>query len=193
MALNNPVKQREVIDTFREYVQNTANFEIAWTASSKPFSEVPNSVFGPSSVIRTTNLVDGPGPHIITASVINDRLISETNEYVQLRGMRAIKRMLGDGGVTTVIFDETRKAAFSREYLSGRGSLTFITPRATDTQQLVRGFIISRGDNLTFGLLRFFNLMRERYLEVRNNIVTVDITVCHSSCHSSCHNSRTRR
>lgn len=190
MALNNPINQREVIDTFREYVEVAANSGIVWTGTSKPFEEMPAEVFG-ASEIRTTDLTATGA--VITARVIYDRLILETNQYIRLKNMQAIKRLLGDGGASSVVFDETRKAQFSAAYLTSRARLDEINNVNSFGVNFAKSEKIFADADGIKGLLPFFAHLRTRYQARMNEVVTVEITVCHSSCHSSCHNSRLRR
>jgi hypothetical protein len=128
----------------------------------------------------------GTAGNLIDASDIYDVLTAETANYTSIRKIRALLFVEGSGGNTGTqstagfIVDETRKAYMSSSYLQ-----TLPVPQ---NGNVVSGETTSAGNLETL----FANLVNA-YANPRENIVTVQVNVCHASCHSSCHGSRGRR
>lgn len=191
MELSSPVRQRNIIDSFRTVVEGKANELIVWSTSNKPFDEFPGSYLSSGGVSRTNNLVS-PSTAVINASVIYNTLISETNEYVHLRNLRAIRHVTASGGPAAYnSFDQTAKTAFSRAHLASINNLKNIA-NPDSTFGVARNQTIRIG-SIDQGLNAFFQNLKTKYEAVRDDAVTIQIDVCHNSCHNSCHSSRSRR
>jgi hypothetical protein len=182
-TLTNPINAQNIVDRFADYVVATANANIVWTNTNKPFAEANAAAFSTGS--GKTISVDGtditPASGIITKTNIYYALIAETARYTSIRKIRA--RLIittGSGNRTRAAntgFDQTAVA-----HMSGTGY------QGTITSVPALGAKPSVAD-----LQTFFTNLRDKYTAQRNATQTYSVSVCHSSCHSSCHNSRGRR
>ena len=190
MALTNPIEEQNVVDRFSDYVTDTANSGIVWGTNSLPFTEMPSSNFAGTTagVSINPNLAADliTNNNLITASRIYDVLVNETQQYTNIRKLKAVLFVEGDGGNTGSrptagsVYDQTSVAHLSTSY---RQSLSTVANNNTSTGNTV-GVTQLQG---------FFTNLQTEYNAKRNTIQTIQVDVCHASCHNNCHGSRGRR
>lgn len=190
MALTNPIEENNVITRFSDYVTTPANSDIIWGTNALPFTEMPSSNFAgtTSGAAHSSDLASdiANNSNLITASRIYDVLVAETQLYTNIRKLRAILFVEGDGGNTGTrptagnVYDQTNVAHLSTSY---RQSLSAVANNSTSTGNTV-GVTQLQG---------FFQNLQDEYNSKRNTTTTIQIDVCHASCHNNCHGSRGRR
>ena len=181
--LTNPVDADNIVDRFADFVVETANDSIIWSASSKPFPEATTSDFG--SAAGKSISIDGsditPANNLITKADIYNTLRDETVRYTSIRKIRAILTIsTGAGNRTRAAntgFDSTNVSHMSGT--SYESSITGMTQLASKPE--------------VNDLETFFTGLQSRYNSARLATQNYNKSVCHSSCHQSCHNSRGRR
>jgi hypothetical protein len=185
-TLTSPIESQNIIDRFADYVTATANSGIVWGTNALPFAEMPSENFGGTTAGRSIGISGSATGTLITASVIYNTLVNETATYTNIRNLRAILFIDGEGGNTGsrtnagIIFDQTAVAHLNTTYRQSIG-----TPSNEG---------VERDRNITtLSLESFFITLRSSYITSRNNTATIQVNVCHASCHSSCHGSRGRR
>lgn len=210
-TLNNPVNAQNIVDRFADFVVATANSGISWGTNNQPtwyspkygtLAVIPSFYFGGPvggkaiGVNAPNNVFNGT---VINAANIFSALLAETNQYTNIRFVRARLIITGAGRVDTpsgdtwpvgVVFDTTAVTYLTTGYqivpyqVSAQGGpgVVAIAPG------VVRGQVIRRST-----LEEFFGNLRAYYTAARNNVHAIDTVVCHASCHSSCHSSRGRR
>ena len=187
---NVTITPQNLVDYYKEFVVDVANADIAWALTGGlPFAGFPTSYLQGTTNGRPIGITGadvGTAGNLIDASDIYDVLTAETANYTSIRKIRALLFVEGAGGNTGTqstagfIVDETRKAYMSSSYLQ-----TLPVPQ---NGNVVSGEITSAGN-----LESLFANLVNAYANPRENIVTVQVNVCHASCHSSCHGSRGRR
>jgi hypothetical protein len=187
---NVTITPQNLVDYYKEFVVDVANADIAWALTGGlPFAGFPTSYLQGTTNGRPIGITGanvGTAGNLIDASDIYDVLTAETANYTSIRKIRALLFVEGAGGNTGTyssagyVIDETRKAYMSSSYLQ---------PLATPQNgNVVTGEITSAGN-----LESLFANLVNAYANEREDIVTVQVNVCHASCHSSCHGSRGRR
>ncbi len=188
-TLNNPINPQNIVDRFADYVVATGNAGIVWGTDAIPFGEMDVSFFGGTTSGKPIGIsgsnINAVGD-IITASNIYNTLVTETAAFSNIRNLRALLFVEGDGGNTGsrptpgYVYDNTQVAYLNSSYLQSVGS-----PDASG---------VSSGNTATSsGLETFFANLQSAYNTARATTQTIQINVCHASCHSSCHSSRGRR
>ena len=187
-TLNNPINPQNIVDRFADYVVATANTGIVWGTDALPFPEFNSAEFGGTTAGKNIGIIGsniGAVGSAINATNIYNTLLNETTTYTNIRNLRALLFVDGDGGntgsrpVPGVVFDTTSSAYLNATYLQSIGA------GASD---------VVSGSNITStGLETFFDNLRTSYNSARGSTVTLQVNVCHASCHSSCHGSRSRR
>lgn len=188
---NVTITPQNLVDYYKEFVVDVANADIAWAITGgAPFEQFPTATYfqGTTSgrAIGITGANVGTAGNLIDASDIYDVLVAETNNYTSIRKVRAILNVEGGGGNTGsygspgVIVDETKKAYMNSTYLQ-----TISTPGDAG--------VLSGNDITASSLEGLFNNLKDMYNQERDDIVTIQVNICHASCHSSCHGSRGRR
>lgn len=186
-TLTNPVNKQNLVDRFSDFVVATANAGIAWGTDAIPFAELPASTFGGTTAGRAIGISGATiGDTTITAATIRTLLETETATYTNIRNLRAVLNVTGEGGNTGtrttagVVYDQTAKAHLNTDY---RAAL----PTVNDAG-------VASGNTVTSANLEtYFANLRSAYQSIQNTAAYVQIDVCHASCHSSCHSSRGRR
>lgn len=188
---NVTITPQNLVDYYKEFVVDIANADIAWALTGgSPFEQFPTATYFQGTTngreIGITGANVGTAGNLIDASDIYDVLVAETNNYTSIRKVRAILNVEGGGGNTGsygspgVIVDETKKAYMNSTYLQ-----TISTPGDAG---------VLSGNNITASSLEgLFNNLKDMYNQERDDIVTIQVNICHASCHSSCHGSRGRR
>jgi hypothetical protein len=190
VTLNNPINPQNIVDRFKDFVTDTANSSIVWGTNNKPFSEMPDSVFG-GTTLGTTITVTGStigavGNEINAANIVN-ALLTETALYTSIRNLRAILNVTGGGGNTGsypnpgAIFDATAKSYL--DYVTYKQTLGTVNNAGVSAGQTIS----------STNLETFYTNLQTEYNSQSANTATVQVDVCHSSCHSNCHGSRGRR
>lgn len=189
--LTNPVASQNVVDRFADFVVASANTGIVWGTNALPTSGadivVPLSQFGGTTSGKTIG-VNGSSIEAapITASAIYTALLAETNNYTNIRQLRAILNVTGTGGntgtrpVAGIIYDQTAKAYLATAY---RQVIPSVDNAGVSTGNLIRATALET----------LFNNLRTAYTSAQNTVAVYQTNVCHASCHSSCHASRGRR
>jgi hypothetical protein len=188
-TLNNPINPQNIVDRFADYVVATANTSIAWGTDAYPFAEwTYGAEFGGTTAGKTIGIT-GPNidavANVVNAANIYNTLLTETATYTNIRNLRALLFVDGDGGNTGsrpspgYVYDVTAPAYFNATYLQS------ISAGSSD--------VVSGSTATADGLETFFSNLRDSYNSARDNTVTLQVNVCHASCHSSCHSSRGRR
>jgi hypothetical protein len=188
-TLTNPVRSQNIVDRFADYVTATANAGIVWGTNALPFPEMPSTNFGGTTSGRGIT-VNGssitPTGSRITASNIYDTLVNETATYTNIRNLRALLFVEGNGGNTGIrpnagfVFDQTAVSHLNVNYRQNIGSPANSGVASNQT------ISVSNLEN-------FFNNLRTAYNNARATTATIQVNVCHASCHNSCHSSRGRR
>jgi hypothetical protein len=188
-TLDNPITPQNIVDRFADYVVATANTSIAWGTDVYPFGEwTYGAEFGGTTAGKAIGITGsnvGTAGDLINAANIYNTLLTETATYTNIRNLRAILFVDGDGGNTGsrptagAVFDTTAKAHFNSAYLQSIGA------GASN--------VVSGSTATAAGLETFFNNLRTSYNTAQANTVTLQVNVCHASCHSNCHSSRGRR
>lgn len=188
---NVTITPQNLVDYYKEFVVDIANADIAWAITGgSPFEQFPTATYFQGTTngraIGITGANVGTAGNLIDASDIYDVLVAETNNYTSIRKVRAILNVEGGGGNTGsygsagVLVDETKKAYMNSSYLQ-----TISTPGDSG---------VLSGNNITASSLEgLFNNLKDMYNQERDDIVTIQVNICHASCHSSCHGSRGRR
>jgi hypothetical protein len=194
-TLNNPINPQNIVDRFADYVTTTANAGIVWGTNVSPFAEFNTAEFGGTTSGKSIGISGaniGAIGSTITAANIYNTLVSETNTYTNIRNLRAILFVEGDGdtvgdggGIGSrptpgVVYDNTQTSYLNANYLQNIGS-----PNASN--------VGSNNTVTSTGLEQFFTNLQSDYNTARASTATIQVNVCHASCHSSCHGSRSRR
>ena len=188
-TLNNPISPQNMVDRYADFVTATANSGISWGTNAKPFAEMADSNFGGTTGGRGISVAGsalGATGSAVTAQTIYNSLVNETATYTNIRNLRALLFVTGDGGNTGTrptqgfVYDTTAVAHLNTNYRQSIGA-----PSASD---VVLNNRITSG-----GLEQFYNNLTSSYTTARSNTTTIQVNVCHASCHSSCHSSRSRR
>lgn len=181
--LTNPVDADNIVDRFADFVVETANQDIIWSASSTPFPEAPTSDFGAAAGKSIS--IDGsditPANNIITKANIYNTLISETTKYTSIRKIRA-QLLISTGAGNQTRAANTGFDGTNVSHMAGtgyQGTVTGVTALGTKPE--------------VNDLETFFTNLETKYNDQRNATQNYTKSVCHSSCHNSCHNSRGRR
>jgi hypothetical protein len=182
-TLTNPINADNIVDRFADFVVDTANANIVWSASNKPFPEATASDFGAAG--GKAIAIDGsditPANNIITKTNIYYTLAAETARYTSIRKIRA-RLLISTGSGNQTRAGNTGFDGTNVSHMSGSSYESAITGMA----QL--------GDKPEVADLEtFFGALQSRYNTARLDTQNYTKSVCHSSCHSSCHNSRGRR
>ena len=187
--LTNPVNTQNIVDRFTDYVVSVGNSGIVWGTDVSPFPEFNTAEFGGTTSGKSIGISGaniGATGSTITAANIYNTLVSETNTYTNVRNLRAILFVDGEGGnigsrpTAGVVFDDTQVSYLNTNYLQNIGS--------SDPAN------VSLGSDITStGLEQFFTNLQSDYNTARASTATIQVNVCHASCHSSCHGSRSRR
>ena len=190
--LTDPITADNVVSRFYDYVHIRATTGIVWGTNAYPFPEfstVAASYLGGTTGGYLPNVAGSsitPVNEKVTASNIFDVLVADAATYTNIRNMRAILFVEGDGGNTGtrptagVVYDQTSVAFMTVAYRQSIGTINPSDVSATST-------VTSNG------LEGFFQNMANAYDAARGTAATVQVNVCHASCHSSCHGSRGRR
>lgn len=184
-SLTSPINAQNIVDKFAEYVPPAANTAISWATNSVPFGEMSTGYFGGDTSGKPIGISGSNFNADIKADDVYNVILGETQQYARIRRMRAILNVTGGGGNTGsrgspgVVFDQTAMSHLNSDYAQ---SVT------ADRSDVNLGNMITPG-----GLETLFTNMRTGYTNVRENVATIQIDVCHASCHSSCHSSRGRR
>jgi len=189
-ALSNPIRAKSgttpnssgtgILDRFQELVITQASSGVTWHAGNKPFPEMNTSVFN-SLPLQNSNTAELTSP--VSANDIYNLLLNETNKYTNQRLLRAILFVTGNGGnsgsrpTPGTVFNSTAKAFLNDSYRLN------VAPPAQPSGNPIT----------TTPLETLISDLRNAYIAVQDNVVQIQINVCHSSCHNSCHNSRGRR
>lgn len=183
-TLTNPIRKQNIVDRFADFVVTHNNGQIVWGTDSKPFTEMPDSVYGGATSGRAVGITGTsiPGSTIDSSDLIAT-LEGEAFEYTKIRKQRArlLTQTSGTGEANPRIdFDQTAVA-----YLidSDRQALDGINQSTVEEDDLV---------SIT-GLETYFSDLQREMNEKRDVVKAEDVTRCHSSCHSNCHGSRGRR
>ena len=202
-TLDNPITPQNIVDRFADYVVATANSGILWGTNAPPFAEwTYGAEFGGTTAGKAIGIsggnIDAVG-NVINAANIYNTLLTETATYTNIRNLRALLFVTGNG-ITNFSgsrynlgtsaggprgnppgyqFDQTAAAHFNAAYLQSIGA---------GSSDVVSGNIATGG-----GLETLFDNLRAAYNAARSNTITLQVNVCHASCHLSCHNSRGRR
>lgn len=182
-TLTNPVSAQNIVDRFSDYVIAQAHDGITWGTDNKPFAEFNAANFGGDTNGKPISISGGNLSSHVSASNIYSVLVGELQRQTGQRTMRALRYMQGDNGASTLDYDGTAKAHMSDWFLQD-----IAAAGGVPTVGLGAGQPISSA-NLESTLAN----MRQVYLNLAVNTVTITTTVCHSSCHNSCHSSRGRR
>ena len=188
-TLNNPINPQNIVDRFADYVVSTANAGIVWGTDVSPFPEFNTAEFGGTTSGKSIGIsgsnINAVGDTITAANIYN-ALVNETSAFSNIRNLRALLFVEGDGGNTGsrptpgYVYDNTQVAYLNSSYLQSVGS-----PNAAG---------VSSGNTATSsGLETFFANLQSAYNTTRASTATIQVNVCHASCHSSCHGSRGRR
>jgi len=183
-TLTNPIRKQNVVDRFADFVVSHNNGQIVWGTNNKPFSQMPDGVYGGATSGRAIGITGTsiPGSTIDSSDLIAT-LEGEAFEYTKIRKQRArlLTQTSGTGEANPRIdFNDTQVA-----YL-------------TDTERLVLDGIdastVEEDDLVSVvGLETYFSDLQREMNEKRDIVKNEDFTRCHSSCHSNCHGSRGRR
>ena len=183
-TLTNPIRKQNIVDRFADFVVSHNNGQIVWGTDSKPFTEMPDAVYGGATSGRAIGITGTsiPGTTIDSSDLIAT-LEGEAFEYTKIRKQRArlLTQTSGTGEANPRIdFDQTAVA-----YLidSDRQALDGINQSTVEEDDLV---------SIT-GLETYFSDLQREMNEKRDVVKAEDVTRCHSSCHSNCHGSRGRR
>jgi hypothetical protein len=188
-TLNNPINPQNIVDRFADYVVSTANAGIVWGTNVSPFPEFNTAEFGGTTSGKSIGIsgsnINAVGDTITAVNIYN-ALVNETSAFSNIRNLRALLFVEGDGGNTGsrptpgYVYDNTQVAYLNSSYLQSVGS-----PDAAG---------VSSGNTATSsGLETFFANLQSAYNTARATTQTIQVNVCHASCHSSCHGSRGRR
>jgi hypothetical protein len=200
-TLSGNISKQNIVDRFADYVVTTANDSIHWgIPNNKPFTEMPDAVFGGPKTGRSIGITGSSiTGTIVAASVIRETLLDETNIYIRIRKMRAILNVTGAGGNTGtrptagVVFDNTAKSYLSQDALNYANQIG--TPTGANALiTAASSYPGTTADTVSVtNLQAYFEYLKDQYIAKRDNTVTLQVDVCHASCHSSCHASRSRR
>ena len=189
MSLTNPINPQNIVDRYSAYVTATANSGISWGTNAFPFGEFNGAEFGGTTGGRGIGISGGniaSVGSIISASGIYNTLVTETATYTNIRNLRALLFVDGEGGnigsrpTPGYVYDWTAVAHMNTNYRQGIGS-----PSGSN---LGAGNVITAG-----GLETFFDTLRSAYNSARAATHTIQVNVCHAACHNACHSSRSRR
>jgi hypothetical protein len=186
-TLSGNIRPQNIVDRYADFVTVTANSGVIWWRENKPFTEFDGNILnsGDSRSIGINGANIDPAGVSITPGNIYSTLLTETATYTNIRNLRALLFVEGGGGnngtrpTAGIVFDGTAKSHFTTSY---RQSLPSVTQG------------IATGQDITVtNLEALFDRMRTAYNTRAEDIVTIQVNVCHASCHSSCHSSRGRR
>jgi hypothetical protein len=184
--LSGNINPQNITARWVDFVHATANADLTWNRGNLPFAEFDANYFliGNRSLNLNGSEIAALG-NPITPNQIYNTLLSETATYTNLRNLRALLNVEGDGGNTGsrptagIVYDATAKAHFTIDYRQELGAVT-------------QGIAVGQTVTVT-GLEELFDRLKTAYVNASVNTVTIQVNVCHASCHSSCHGSRGRR
>lgn len=186
-TLTNPINAQNIVDRFADYVVATANSGISWGTNAVPFGEMSTAYFGGTTGGRGISISGSAvSATPITASTIYNALVAETQTFSNIRNLRALLFVDGDGGNTGsrptagYIYDQTAVAHLNTDYRQAQNGID-------------NGGVLAGNPVGVASLQLFFSNCQAEYNARRGATATIQINVCHASCHSSCHNSRGRR
>jgi hypothetical protein len=185
-ALDGNITPQNIVDRYVDFVHATATGSLSWNKENLPFVEFDANYFesGNRAVNITGANVDTAG-NLVTPNNIYNTLLAETATYTNLRNVRAILFVDGDGGnigsrpTQGIVSDSTAKAHFTTGY---RQTLDAVTQGIAEGQTVTAA-----------GLEELFTRLRTAYSDKADVSFDIQVNVCHASCHSSCHGSRGRR
>jgi hypothetical protein len=185
-ALDGNITPQNIVDRYVDFVHATATGSLTWNKENLPFLDFDANYFesGNRAVNITGANIDTAG-NLVTPNNIYNTLLTETATYTNLRNLRAILFVDGDGGNTGsrtppgIAIDTTAKAHFTTGY---RQALDAVTQGIAEGQTITAA-----------GLEELFTRLRTAYSDKAAVNVQIQVNVCHASCHSSCHGSRGRR
>lgn len=190
-TLTNPINAQNIVDRFADYVVATANANIVYHSTNKPFPEFDAALLGVDTgrTIAVTGSSITPSGSAITASNIYNTLVAETNRYTNIRKTQfQLVIGLGAGNKTREATDAVNVTA--KAHLAG-------TTHQGDVGSPANAGVASGQTVDDTNLETFFTNLRSAYQTTAENTTYVDgafaVTVCHQSCHSSCHGARGRR
>jgi hypothetical protein len=176
------VLNTDVFNKFAETVVAAANAGIVYGTNSLHFADQDATTTamygGTTSGVASqgaTNIATGD---IVTGSTILNYILNQARSYCRIRNMSVTRTVTGGSSETRSGITHTTNVQSLAQFKTG-----------SDDTKFLAGAPISATE-----LNSYFNEVRDRYLNVRNNFtLTSSFTVCHVSCHSSCHGSRGRR
>jgi hypothetical protein len=176
------VLNTDVFNKFADTVVAAANAGIVYGTNSLHFTDqnaATTALYGgTTSGVATQGATGIAAGDTITGSTILNYILNQARSYCRIRNMSVTRTVTGGSSVTRSGITHTTNQQTLAEFKTG-----------CDDTKFLAGTPVSATE-----LNSYFNEIRDRYLNVRNNsTITSSFTVCHVSCHSSCHGSRGRR
>ena len=183
-TLTNPIRKQNLVDRFEDFVVTHNNNQIVWGTNNKPFTQMPDAVYGGTTSGRAIGITGAsiPGTTIDSSDLIAT-LEAEAFEYTKIRKQRArlLMQTSGTGEANPrVDFNQTNVAYLTN---AERIALDGIDASTVEPDDLVS----------VTGIETYFSDLQREMNEKRDTVKNEDFTRCHSSCHSNCHGSRGRR